>query len=333
LGVNWRLQTHRILTVTARLVFPTSSRYASDMNARPLFQLAHLCLLLVSPLLLCWAHAEEARVRLPPGAKAHRDLAYVTNGHERQKLDLYVPAKSTGPLLVVIHGGGWTQGSKDKAEGLPMLAQGYAVANINYRLSQHAIFPAQIEDCKSAVRWLRARAKEYGYDPNRIGAWGGSAGGHLVAMLATTGHVKDFDVGENLDQSSAIQCGVDVFGPADLVDWTPPSSLPIIQATGPESVLVKLLGGTAAEKPELAKRASPVTWVTKDCAPLYIMHGTVDQLVGLEQSQKLEAKMKSAGVEVTLDVVQGAGHGGAQFLLEGRAQKLLDFLNRHLMPK
>jgi acetyl esterase/lipase len=154
-----------------------------------------------------------------------------------------------------------------------------------------------------------------------------------VAMLAATGNVNDFDVGEHLDQSSAIQCGVDVFGPADLVDWTPPSANPIIQRSGPESVLVKLLGGTAKEKPELAKRASPVTWVTKDCAPLYILHGTVDQLVGLEQSQKLEAKMKAAGVEVILDVVEGAGHGGGQFFSDGRPQRLLEFFGKHLMSK
>jgi dipeptidyl aminopeptidase/acylaminoacyl peptidase len=96
---------------------------------------------------------------------------------------------------------------------------------------------------------------------------------------------------------------------------------------------VKLLGGTAEEKPELAKRASPVTWVTKDCAPLFIMHGTIDQLVGLEQSQKLEAKLKSAGVEVTLDVVEGAGHGGGQYFTGDRPQRLLDFLNGHLLPR
>jgi acetyl esterase/lipase len=301
------------------------------MNHRSLLRLAALCLMLVTHASPVQLLAEEPK--LPPGARALRDLPYVTNGHERQKLDLYLPATPKGPLLVVIHGGGWTQGSKDKPEGLPMLLQGYAVANINYRLSQHAIFPAQIEDCKSAIRWLRAHAAEYGYDPQRIGAWGGSAGGHLVALLAATSHVKDFDVGENLDQPSAIQCGVDVFGPADLVDWTPPSTLPMIQTTGPESVLVKLLGGTAKEKPDLAKRASPVTWVTKDCAPLYILHGTVDQLVGLDQSQKLEAKMKAAGVEVTLDVVEGAGHGGPKFGEGGRLLKLLDFLNGHLMPK
>jgi acetyl esterase/lipase len=300
------------------------------MKLRPHLRLAWLCLILLAQSIPPFVAAEESK--LPPGAKVHRDLAYVTNGHERQKLDLYVPAVPKGPLLVVIHGGGWMQGSKDKPEGLPMLMHGYSVANINYRLSHHAIFPAQIEDCKSAIRWLRAHAAEYGYHPKHVGAWGGSAGGHLVAMLAATGNVEDFDVGENLDQSSAIQCGVDVFGPADLVDWTPPSKNPIIQTTGPESVLVKLLGGTAAEKPELAKRASPLTWVTKDCAPLYILHGTVDQLVGLEQSQKLEAKMKAAGVEVTLDVVEGAGHGGPKFGEGGRLLKLLDFLNGHLMP-
>src|SRR5205823_8759979 len=116
--------------------------------------------------------------------------------------------------------------------------------------SQHAIFPAQIEDCKAAIRWLRAHAREYGYDPQHIGAWGGSAGGHLVAMLAATGGVKDFDVGENLDQSSAIQCGVDLFGPANLVDWKPASANPIIQRTGPDSVLVKLLAGPPEEKVE-----------------------------------------------------------------------------------
>jgi acetyl esterase/lipase len=288
-------------------------------------------LLAAAALLPAWCPADEPK--LPPGAKVLRDLLYVTGGHEHQKLDLYLPAEPKGPLLVLIHGGGWVGGSKDKAEGLPMLKLGYSIANINYRLSQDAKFPAQIEDCKAAVRWLRAHAKEYGYDAQRVGAWGASAGGHLVAMLAATGNVKDFDVGENLDQSSAILCAVDVFGPADLVNWTPPSANPAIQPTGPESLLVKLLGGPAAEKPELAKRASPVTWVTKDCAPLFIMHGTIDQLVGLEQSQKLEAKLKSVGVEVTLDVVEGAGHGNGPFFSGDRPQRLLDFLNGHLMPK
>lgn len=286
--------------------------------------------LLIALAMPACGRAEEQK--LPGGAKVLRDLPYVTNAHERQKLDLYLPAKSNGALLVLIHGGGWVQGSKDKVAGIPLLGLGYTLASINYRLSQHAIFPAQIEDCKAAVRWLRAHASEHGYDPKRIGAWGGSAGGHLVALLAATGTVHDFDVGENLDQSSALQCGVDVFGPADFPGWKPPSDLAMIQRGGPESILTKLFGGSVDEKMELAKRASPVTWVTKDCAPLFIMHGTVDPLVGLDQSQKLAEKLKAAGVEVTLDVVEGGAHGGPQFLAGDRPKRLVDFLNKHLVP-
>ncbi|HSH93006.1 MAG TPA: alpha/beta hydrolase, partial [Roseimicrobium sp.] len=115
-------------------------------------------------------------LRIPDGVKAHRDIAYVERGHERHKLDLYVPEKSDGPLplIIWIHGGGWQNGSKD---GCPPLRQGftergYAVASINYRLSGHAVFPAQIEDCKSAIRWLRAHAKQYNLNPDRFGVWG-----------------------------------------------------------------------------------------------------------------------------------------------------------------
>lgn len=268
--------------------------------------------------------------QLPAGAKALRDLAYVTGGHEHQKLDLYLPAEPKGPLLVVIHGGGWRAGSKNAAEGLPLLAYGYAVANIEYRFSQHAPFPAQIEDCKAAIRWLRAHAAEYGYDPRRVGAWGSSAGGHLTALLATTGSTRDFDVGENLDQSSAIRCGVDFFGPTDFPAWKAPSDTPMIQRTGSESCIVQLLGGSIDDKLELARRASPLNWAAKDAAPLFIVHGTKDPLVGLEQSQALADKYKSLGIEVTLDVIQDGGHGGPNFFPGERVTRLLDFLNSHL---
>lgn len=133
----------------------------------------------------------QPRPQTPAGVKAHRDLEYVPNGHERNKLDLFVPEKADGPLplIIWIHGGGWQNGSKD---GCPPLRagyteRGYAVASINYRLSGHATFPAQIEDCKAAIRFLRANAEKYNIDPNRIGVWGASAGGHLVALLGTTG--------------------------------------------------------------------------------------------------------------------------------------------------
>ena len=111
---------------------------------------------------------------LPPGVRWLRDLEYVPGGHERQKLDLYLPEMASGPLPVIVwvHGGGWYEGNKDWRRAVPLVPKGYAVANINYRLSQHAVFPAQLEDCKAAVRWLRANAKKYGLDPDHIGAGG-----------------------------------------------------------------------------------------------------------------------------------------------------------------
>lgn len=264
-------------------------------------------------------------------AKTIKDLSYVTNGHDQQKLDLYLPENPKGPLLVCIHGGAWQGGSKNNAEGLEMLAHGYAVANIEYRFSQHAIFPAQIEDCKAAIRWLRAHAADYGYDPERVGAWGGSAGGHLVALLATTGQTKVFDVGEHLDQSSAIQCGIDLFGPTDFPDWKPPGKTPLVQRGGPGSCLEQLFGGPIDDKMELAKLASPLTWVSREAAPLYILHGTKDPLVGLEQSQIFTDKLKSVGAEVRLEIIKGAGHGGLLFIADNRPKRAAEFLNSHLL--
>jgi len=149
--------------------------------------------------------ADQAKRRppLPPGTQVHRDLEYVAGGHARQKLDLYLPARSDRPLpvLVWVHGGAWLGGSKENCPAVPLVARGYAVASINYRLSQHATFPAQIEDCKAAIRWLRAHAGKYHLDAGHIGAWGASAGGHLVALLGTSGGVKELEgQGGNLDQ-------------------------------------------------------------------------------------------------------------------------------------
>ena len=129
----------------------------------------------------------------------YRDIPYITDGHERQKLDLYVPVgRDNTPLLIWIHGGAWLQGSKEGGVPLVYLAEGYAIASINYRLSQHALLPAQLEDCKAAIRWLRSNAVEYGLDSTRFATWGPSAGGHLVTLLGTTINQPEFDVGENL---------------------------------------------------------------------------------------------------------------------------------------
>ena len=161
--------------------------------------------------------AAEA-MKVPEGVTVYRDLAYVTDGHERQKLDLYVPETGENlPLIIWIHGGAWRGGDKTHYMPIEYLKAGYAGASLNYRLSQHAIFPAQIEDVKAAVRWLRANAETYRLDPNRFAAWGSSAGGHLVAMLGTAGNVKEFEVGENLEVSSRVQAVVDYFGPTDFL--------------------------------------------------------------------------------------------------------------------
>lgn len=263
---------------------------------------------------------------LPPGTQVLRDIEYVANGHERQKLDLYLPEKAAkpSPLVVWIHGGGWRGGSKENPPLLWLLERGYAVASINYRLSQHAPFPAQIHDCKAAIRWLRANASKYGIDPNRIGVAGGSAGGHLVALLGTGGDVQELEGNLGVTGvSSRVQAVCDIFGPADFVRFEPLNR-------DPKSVLAQLLGGTVEEKKKLARLASPVTHASKDDPPFLILHGTADKVVPIAQSEILEQTLKQAGVEVTLVKIEGAGHGGPQFNTPEIRKTIADFFDKHL---
>lgn len=247
--------------------------------------------------------------RLPEGTKALRDVACFANGHERQILDLLIPSGAINPLPLIIwvHGGGWQSGSKEQCQAFPYLQKGCAAASINYRLSQQAIFPAQIQYCKAAVRWLRAYAKEYNLDPNRFAVWGTSAGGHLVALLGTTGDVKTFDVGENLGFSSRVQAVVDFFGPADftqMAKYSLPNSR--INHDAPEA---KLIGGAVPENQEEVAAANPSTCVAKNNPPFLIMHGNKDNLVPYQQSEMLRDALQKAGVPVTLKIGEGAGHG------------------------
>ncbi|MBM4024820.1 MAG: alpha/beta hydrolase [Planctomycetes bacterium] len=248
----------------------------------------------------------------PANMTVLRDLEYVPGGHERQKLDLYLPkeADPTGerPLIVWIHGGAWRAGSKEGCPARRFVGNGYAVASINYRLSQHAIFPAQIEDCKAAIRWLRVHASEYGYDPNRIGVWGASAGGHLVALLGTSGDVKEFDVGPNAGVSSRVQAVCDFFGPTDFTKMS--SFWTTMQHDAPDSPESRLIGGPIQENKDKCRRANPITYVTKDDPPFLIVHGDKDPLVPHHQSEILYEALKKAGVDTTFYTVQGGGHGG-----------------------
>lgn len=262
-----------------------------------------------------------------------RDLAYVTNGHERQKLDLYLPDQGANhPLLIWIHGGAFRMGSKEGIAFDPVplsyVEQGYAIASLNYRLSQHALFPAQIEDCKAAVRWLRAHAEAYKLDPNRFGAWGPSAGGHLVTMLGTAGHGTEFEVGEHLDVSSRVQCVVDYFGPTDFLQMDA-QRLPdgMIHDT-PDSPESELIGGPIQAHPEKTTRANPVTYVTADAPPFLVIHGDQDPLVPYGQSELLVEALHKVGADVTFYTVKGAGHGG--FTDPEVAKLTAAFLAKHL---
>lgn len=268
----------------------------------------------------------------PSGVTAYRDLTYVPDGGPRRTLDLYIPTEGKGPwpVIVWIHGGGWQNGSKDQCPPLRngFVGKGYAVASLNYRLSQDAVFPAQIEDCKAALRWLRAHAADYHLDAGHFGVWGSSAGGHLVALLGTAGEVKDFDRGENLDQSSRVQAVCDFFGPSDL---TPMVTTPGYEGHGREgSPESKLIGGTPAQNPDKARAASPVTYVSAGNPPFLIVHGQKDPVVPYDQSVRLDEALRKAGVETQLMLLPGAKHGGPEFFSPEVQSAVQRFFDEHL---
>ena len=239
-----------------------------------------------------------------------RDLTYADVGGKPLTLDLYLPpGPAPRPLVVWVHGGAWYEGSKEHCLAAPLADQGYAVASINYRLSQEAIFPAQIHDCKGAVRWLRAHAGEYGLDAGRVGAWGDSAGGHLVALLGTSGDSAELEgsVGGHLDQSSRVQAVCDWFGPTDMLQMSGRPSE--IDHDAPDSAEARLFGGPLHENPELVRLANPITYVTADTPPFLIVHGDRDPIVPLHQSELLAEALRAAGAPVTFLTVAGAGHG------------------------
>ncbi len=272
-----------------------------------------------------------AEPKVPEGVTVHRDIAYVTDGHERQKLDLYIPNEGENlPLIIWVHGGAWLGGSKERYAPMEYLKSGYAGASINYRLSQHAIFPAQIEDVKAAVRWIRANAETYRLDPNRFAAWGSSAGGHLVAMLGTTGDITEFEVGENLDVSSQVQAVVNYFGPTDFLQMDAHRLPDGLVHDAPDSPESKLVGGPIQEHEDRVARANPITYVSKADPPILIIHGDQDKLVPYHQSVLLKEALEAVGAPVTFYKVEGGGHGGFK---DPKVPELTKaFLEKHLKP-
>ena len=232
------------------------------------------------------------------------------------------------PVVVWIHGGGWCGGDHLAGEHLTIAERGYFGANIEYRLSQEAIFPAQIHDCKAAIRYLRAHAGEYHLAPDRIGVWGASAGGHLSALLGTSAGAPELegDLGYP-EQPSAVQAVVNYCGPSDLTQLL--QDQPELEAL--VQLMDQFLGGSLAERLDLARAGSPLTYVGPASAPFLNIHGTVDEIVPFDQSVRLDAALRAAGVESTLVPVQGAGHDlqgdpGPEQILE----LSIDFFDRHL---
>ena len=256
------------------------------------------------------------------------DLVYGTGGGQPLHLDLARPAAGNGPFpaVVLIHGGGWTGGSRAEfADVAKQLAShGYVAVTITYRLAPAARFPAQIEDCKAAVRWLRATAAQHHVDPDCIAAAGFSAGGHLAALLGTTSGTSRFaGTGGHADVSSAVQAVIDFSGPTDLTrtNFSPQVA---------QQCLVPLLGGSPADRADAARAASPVTYVAAGNPPFLIFHGGTDPVVPPDQSDQLLAALKARNVPARLVVYPHDGHAYAPANITDAWRQTLAFLDEHL---
>jgi acetyl esterase/lipase len=322
------------------LRFASSARYLPLSNLQKTndslliaMKLKSACFLIVFA--MTWLPALVARAdQLPPNTKVLRDLEYVPGGGHSRSLDLYVPEAKPGvkiPLVIWIHGGAWRGGSKEGNHALWLLKDGFATASINYRLSNEVRFPGQIEDCKAAVRFLRAHAAEYGFDGDHIGVWGSSAGGHLALLLGTTGGVRALDGNNDAPSvSSRVQAVCDFFGPTDLLTTSSqagPQSQ--VQHDDPSAPEAELIGGPVQQNPEKALAASPVNYVTPEDPPFLIVHGENDQLVPVGQSWELYGMLQKAGVKSEIHIVAGGGHGD-HFNSKEIGSLVRDFFQKYL---
>lgn len=256
-------------------------------------------------------------------------LEYAKAGEERLQLNLARPAgEGPFPAVLCIHGGGFRAGNRESYDGLckKLAARGFAAATVTYRLAPKHPFPAAVYDVKAAVRWLRAHAGEQHIDPARIGVTGGSAGGHLAQFLAVTSGVKEFegDLG-NAEESSAVKCVVNFYGPSDLTKSYGKS----VDAA---EVLPLFLGGNLEQARRRHILASPLYWVTPLATPTLCIHGTQDKYVAHEQAEWIVERLKAADVEAELLTLEGAGHGFKGADLEQAEAAMFAFFDRHLQP-
>jgi acetyl esterase/lipase len=259
-----------------------------------------------------------------------KNIVYAEVSGKKLLLDLYMPEGKKVPYLIVwVHGGAWRSGSKESPP-TGMITYGYALASINYRLSEEAIFPAQIHDIKAAVRYLRANAKKYGYRSDKIILWGSSAGGHLAALAGTTNNDKELEgtIGMYTKESSSVQAILDFFGPANFLTILNQSTPHGLSVRAP--ALKSLLGRPVEEIPEIAKKASPVYQVDSTDPPMLIVHGDQDIQVPVNQSLELMAAYKKNNLPVQLEIIPGAGHGGSAYDRDELMKTVSVFLDRAL---
>ena len=273
---------------------------------------------------LLTASAYGASTKVPEGVKVLRDLEYAQVKGVSLKLDLYRPSAMPSapmPLVIWVHGGGWRNGSKVNCPAAWQATKGYAVASLDFRLLPEHPWPAQIEDPIAALRWLHKESGKYGYDASRSAAMGCSSGGHVVALWGTL----------TLPAEDKVKAVVDLYGPTDLLTM-PPN---VLSGKRTRADLAKangalLLGGIVMDQPDKAKAVSALHQVSKDDVPFLILHGTADPGVPVDQSERLHAALKAAGVESTLKLIPGAGHGGKEFDSPESRALIQAFLDKHL---
>ncbi|HCE43106.1 MAG TPA: hypothetical protein DET40_06140 [Lentisphaeria bacterium] len=268
--------------------------------------------------------------------KIIKDIEFIPGGGERNTLDVYVPDGIETPAAAIlrIHGGAWRAYSKnDLHVAHRLIDHGFIFVSANYRYSSQAKFPAQLQDCKAAVRWMRANSAEYGIDPERIGVCGDSAGGHLACLLGVTGNTRHFDVGLNLDQRSDVQAVGAWYPPTDFLAWEQhfkDCGFSKETAAGVFECIPALLGNSIDAATGNAKLASPIRYAHPGSAPYLLIHGKKDPVVPYLQSVVFAEALKKEGVEAETILIDDAVHGGAQFDGDDNFMPLVEFFKRHL---
>ncbi len=277
------------------------------------------------------AVVRAADLPVPENLVFEKNVEYTNPDGQHLQMNIARPKNGTGPFPAVlcIHGGGFRAGSREGYNGfcLKLAQQGYVAITASYRLAPKYQFPAAVHDVKAAVRWLRANATQYNLDPKRIGVTGGSAGGHLVQFLGVTAGVPEFEgAGGHPEQSSAVMCVVNVYGPSDFTKSYGKS-------VDAHEVLPLWLGGNLEQARHQHIIASPLPWVTPHAAPTLIIHGTEDKYVAYEQALWMRDRLRLCGVEVELLTLEGAGHGFKGADAEKSDQAMLAYFDKHLKPK